>query len=168
MLGLMESHHLDYSRTLRLLSQFVSTTDTNFDKFLDRFCPEEQVPKYMHDSYRGEWKDWFTKYQARLEESEKNAGATLAHRRSRISAVNPRFILRQWVLEEAISRLRKDNDVAFLQHVLDMATSPFETYGEETIGESDTACLTKEGQDQARLCDIGPMDMQGFQCSCSS
>lgn len=169
MLALMESHHLDYSRTFRLLSQYTSTTSANFDKFLDKFAPKTQVPDYLHGNYRSEWKEWFQKYEKRLEESEKEAGATLSDRSARIKAANPRFVLRQWILEEAISRLRKDNDITFLQKVLDMATKPFDDYGEESIDEDEiAACPSPEVLEQRRLCDIGPTDMQGFQCSCSS
>lgn len=168
MLVLMESHHLDYSRTFRLLSQYKTTTASDFDKFLDKFAPKSQVPEYLHGNYRSEWKAWFEKYEKRLEESEKQAGVKTEDRRARIAAANPRFILRQWVLEEAIARLRKDNDIAFLQQVLDMATKPFDTFGEEEVGVDELACPTPEIMEQRRLCDIGPTDMRGFQCSCSS
>lgn len=169
MLSLMESHHLDYSHTFRTLSQFSSTTGGDFDKFLDKFAPKSQLPSYLHGNYRSEWKEWFEKYEKRLVESEQQAGAKPEDRRARMAAVNPRFILRQWVLEEAISRLRKDNDIAFLQSILDMATKPYEAYGEELVGEDEAlTCPTPEVLEQRRLCDIGPTDMQGFQCSCSS
>ena len=169
MLSLMESHHLDYSRTFRLLSQYKGTTSPDFDKFLDKFAPKTQVPVHLHGDYRSDWKAWFEKYETRLQESESQAGASKPEdRKARIAAANPRFILRQWVLEEAIARLRKDNDIAFLQKVLDMATKPFEEYGEELVGEDELACPSPEIMEQRRLCDIGPTDMVGFQCSCSS
>lgn len=160
---------MDYSRTFRTLSQFTSVSSSDFDKFVDRFVPKTQVPNYLHGNYRNEWKEWFETYEKRLVESEQQAGAKPEDRRSRMTAVNPRFILRQWVLEESIARLRKDNDIAFLQQVLDMATKPFEEYGAELISESeDIACPTPEVMEQRRLCEIGPIDMVGFQCSCSS
>lgn len=168
MLSLMESHHLDYSRTFRLLSQYKSTTSSDFDKFLDKFAPKTQVPDYLHGNYRSEWKSWFEKYEKRLEESEQRAGAKPEDRKARIAAANPRFILRQWVLEEAIARLREKNNIAFLQKVLDMATKPFDEYGEELVGEDELACPTPDIMEMRRLCDIGPTDMRGFQCSCSS
>jgi len=85
-----------------------------------------------------------------------------------MNAVNPRFILRQWVLEEAIKRLEQNNDVAFLQTVLDMATNPFEEYGEDIIESSQCAKPTDKVMEQRRLCEIGDDSMLGFQCSCSS
>lgn len=169
MLALMENHHLDMSRTFRAISHFTSVSSSDFDKFLDKFAPKAQVPTYLQGNYRAEWREWFEQYEKRLVESEQKAGAKIEERRGRIAAVNPRFILRQWVLEEAISRLRKNNDIAFLQTILDMATKPFEDYGEELVGEDDAVtCPTPEILEQRRLCSIGPTDMIGFQCSCSS
>ncbi|CAD6589590.1 MAG: hypothetical protein CYPHOPRED_004877, partial [Cyphobasidiales sp. Tagirdzhanova-0007] len=133
LLSMMSQHHLDFSRTFRLLAQFTRTDSPHFDRLAEMLCPKTLVPQYLQDSYEEEWKEWFHTYQARLEESEESAGKSVDNRRERIKAANPRFILRQWILEEAISRLEKDSDVAFLQRVLDMANRPFDDYGEEEV-----------------------------------
>ena len=164
----MERHKLDFSGTFRLLTQFESTTSKNIDAFLDRLLPQSQVPEHLRGTCREDWKNWLGTWQARLEESEKSGGADASSRRKRMAAHNPRFILRQWVLEETIKRLEQDNDKAFLQRVLDMATNPFEEYGEDAVDPTMCTKPTDEVQEQRRLCSLGADSMLGFQCSCSS
>jgi len=168
LLELMERHKLDFSGTFRLLTQFESTTSKTIDAFLDRLLPKAQVPEHLRDTCREDWKSWLSTWQARLEESEKSGGAAASSRRKRMAAHNPRFILRQWVLEETIKRLEQDNNKAFLQRVLDMATNPFEEYGEDAIDPTVCTKPTDEVQEQRRLCSLGDNSMLGFQCSCSS
>lgn len=167
-LGLLEQHKLDFSRSFRLLAQFQTIESSNFERFLDMLVPNSQVPEHLKSSAREDWKAFMTKYQARLQESEAASGGSSADRRKRISAANPRFVLRQWVLEEAIKRLEENHDVAFLQRVLDMATHSFEEYGEDLVDTAACAKPTEEVQEQRRLCEIGDNSMLGFQCSCSS
>lgn len=107
----------------------------NFERFLDYLVPAPQVPEHLKESARGDWTALLQKYQARLSED----GSSSVDRRKGIAAANPRFILRQWVLEEAIKRLEEKNDIAFLQRVLDMATNPFEAYGEDMVDPA--ACV---------------------------
>ena len=164
----MSEHELDFSRTFRLLTQFTSTKSEHMDRFFSMLCPQDQVPKHLHSSCREDWTAWLGKWQARLEQTEAGSGLSADTRRQRMKTANPRFILRQWVLEEAISRLEKDNDITFLQLVLDMAVNPFEDYGEDMVDPSTCSRPTKEVLEQRRLCEIGDKQMLGFQCSCSS
>lgn len=169
LLSLMAAHKLDFSRTFRTLCQFESTSSKSFEKFLDLLVPDESVPAHLKDSARQDWKDWLKTYEARLASAD--GGALSAEkRREGMRAHNPRFILRQWVLEEAIKRLEEKDDVHFLQKVLHMATNPFESYGEDVVGESAAECrkLSEEEQEERRLCGMGDEHMLGFQCSCSS
>ena len=81
-------------------------------------------------------------------------------RQEQMRRVNPRFVLRQWVLEDTIGKLEScgPEDVAearqTLSRVLDMSSRPF--YPWSTEGE------------EGRLCELGDKSMLGFQCSCSS
>ena len=81
-------------------------------------------------------------------------------RQEQMRRVNPRFVLRQWVLEDTIGKLEscgpEDVDEArqTLCRVLDMSSRPF--YPWLTEGE------------EGRLCELGDKSMLGFQCSCSS
>ncbi|KAG9051517.1 hypothetical protein FS837_004027 [Tulasnella sp. UAMH 9824] len=91
---------------------------------------------------------------------------------------NPRFVLRQWVLEDLISTLQAEAKDAgnrdletptkgreALNKILHMCTEPFKGWGAEGLsGEA----LTDEEKEERRLCGTGPMNLMGFQCSCSS
>jgi uncharacterized protein YdiU (UPF0061 family) len=60
------------------------------------------------------WKDWLEKYAARIEsEKEEWVGASSdgdwqAQREKDARLANPRFVLRQWVLEEVIAKVETD------------------------------------------------------------
>ncbi|WVQ79670.1 hypothetical protein IAT38_001770 [Cryptococcus sp. DSM 104549] len=108
-------------------------------------------------------------------------------RREEMLATNPRFVLRQWVLEEVIGKMEdalmrvykttgaevevdaaEENEGVKdarkeLAKVLKMSSAPFEPYG-----ETEDACSLPEEAEERRLCGIGKKEMLGFQCSCSS
>ena len=60
------------------------------------------------------WKDWLEKYATRIEsEKEEWVSASLdgdwqAQREKDARLANPRFVLRQWVLEEVIAKVEAD------------------------------------------------------------
>ena len=164
----MSQHHLDFSRTFRLLTQFTTTDSPYFDRFVDMICPTASVPQYLQDSCKKEWKDLLAHYQIRLEKSESKSGRSREDRRERMKAANPRFILRQWILEDVIARLENDNDLTYLNKVLDMATNPFKDYAEDLVDPAMCFKPSAEQTDDKRLCDVGDERMLGFQCSCSS
>ncbi|GAA6055855.1 hypothetical protein JCM3770_001522 [Rhodotorula araucariae] len=168
-LDLLSTHELDFSNAHRLLAQFVSTTDASFPAFLDALLP---AASSSASTARDDLVAFFTTYDARLASEGAAAAAT---RRARLERANPRFTLRQWVLEETIAKLSaastRAEGRAQLERVLDMATRPFEPYGEAHVGdeiEDGETCPTLDEQERRRLCAVGPKDMRGFQCSCSS
>lgn len=91
---------------------------------------------------------------------------------------NPRFVLRQWVLEDIIGRLQteaqtakeRDLDVPTegrraLAKILEMCTQPYTGWGAEGLSGEALSDVEKE---ERRLCGTGPQKLLGFQCSCSS
>ena len=55
--------------------------------------------------------EWLDKYAARIESERDEWGADFdAERRSAARAANPRFVLRQWLLEEVIAKVERDVD----------------------------------------------------------
>ncbi|QRW18397.1 hypothetical protein RhiXN_03321 [Rhizoctonia solani] len=52
---------------------------------------------------------WLEKYAVRIVEDQETAGWSLDEREESMKSVNPRFVLRQWVLEEVIATVDKDN-----------------------------------------------------------
>jgi uncharacterized protein YdiU (UPF0061 family) len=100
--------------------------------------------------------------------------------------VNPRFVLRQWVLEEVIKKCEQDPykgkrilakvmevgifpsiGVSVLNHICQMSTRPFESWGAE-FEEDDASVVDAEVKEERRFCGVGSREMLGFQCSCSS
>lgn len=87
----------------------------------------------------------------------------------RMNLVNPRFTLRQWVLEETIAKLdNQKGSTEQLLRVLRMVGAPYESYGELEVGKEECELLDQEAMEEKRLCDIGAKELLGFQCSCSS
>ncbi|GAA5911580.1 hypothetical protein JCM5296_005254 [Sporobolomyces johnsonii] len=167
LLDLMEHNELDFTNTFRLLSQFTTTSSPSFATLLDALLPAASTST---SNDRTDWTAWFKTYESRLEKDGADAAAS---RRERMNAANPRFTLRQWVLEETIRKVDREGDAGIeqLERVLYMAQHPFEPYGEGEIekGEKgDGVCPTPEEMERQRLCGVGEKDMLGFQCSCSS
>ena len=61
-----------------------------------------------------DWKVWLNKYTARIEsESDqwgKDGRSAEEERKQEMRGANPRFVLRQWVLEEIIRNVERDVD----------------------------------------------------------
>lgn len=174
LLDLMHLHSLDFSSTIRLLSQFPGIDSPLLHKYFDMLLPTTMVQAGLQDSARTAWRQWFVRYEARLNTPEEKAAsqADQLSRRERMNAVNPRFILRQWVLEETIEKVDSGKDVQALNRVLELSSEPFHAYGEALL-EGEAQCSLDAGeraeeQEQARLCSMGSENMLGFQCSCSS
>jgi len=174
LLDLMERSELDFTNSFRLLSQFTSVEAPSFSAFLDALLKSNATSpttSSISTNDKSDWTNFFKTYEARLETEGPEAAST---RRSRMDSQNPRFALRQWVLEETIKKLGTEGDaegVEQLNRVLDMAQNPFEAYGEYEIGKdvsNEEACPTKEETERRRLAGVGPKDLLGFQCSCSS
>jgi serine/tyrosine/threonine adenylyltransferase len=92
---------------------------------------------------------------------EKEGSTNDSQRRERMNKVNPKFVLRQWILEEVIKNTKSEKGVGvknneMLDMVLKMSLEPFQ---EEWGGD--------KGEEE-RLCGDVPKIDRGFQCSCSS
>ncbi|GAA6028772.1 hypothetical protein JCM8097_007387 [Rhodosporidiobolus ruineniae] len=167
-LDLLAQHDLDFTNSFRLLSQFTSTSSPSFQNLLDALLP---AASSSSSTARTDWTAFFNAYAARL---EKDGADATKDRRQRMDRINPRFTLRQWVLEETIRKVDKEAEsggLEQLERVLQLAQNPFEAYGEPEVEKGEVGegvCPTKEEQERQRLCGTGPKDFLGFQCSCSS
>lgn len=172
-LSLLENYNLDMAQSFRHLANFTSVTSNNdqeFSKFLDILAPKDQIPHFLQSVRDDNFIEWFREYEQALTEADEKfstlsttgeSSSTAPSRAERIRRANPRFVLRQWVLEEVIERMQSNNDVEFLEKVLKMCELPFEKWGEDG-NEGEYA------DESRRLCGTGPKNMLGFQCSCSS
>ncbi|KAG6861361.1 hypothetical protein C0995_001094 [Termitomyces sp. Mi166 len=185
LVGVVQGQGLDWNGTFRTLcefrSRFLSEGEGEgkgemMDAFVRRLVefsePGEGVKEW--ERKREEWVRWLGVYAKRIGRKEERAlwGGEEVEEEEReraMKGVNPRFVLRQWVLEEVIRRVEEDAEVGrrVLGKVMQMATNPFEPWGAEgdTRGEEE---LGKEEREERRFCGMGERRMLGFQCSCSS
>jgi len=190
-LELMDSFQLDFHSTFRTLSNFKpsllalpqdptpSSTESKespvsiaLHQFITKILSATPEPQRLdHKAATGEWLGWLERYATRIkdEEAEWTASASADidnAREHEMKNVNPRFVLRQWLLEEVISKVERDSDSGkrVLAKVMHMACNPFEPWGAEDVdGE-----LNNEEKEERRYCGLGEKKMLGFQCSCSS
>ncbi|KAG8747335.1 hypothetical protein FRC10_001514 [Ceratobasidium sp. 414] len=144
---------------------------TPLTSLLVRLTPPELVPPESREKACRDIIAWLEKYAVRILEDRDEAGieVDLANRERQMRAVNPRFVLRQWVLEEVIAGLDEDAEKgrSVLVKVLDMASRPFELWGAEGDPRPESE-LGEEERAERRLCGVGSTKFLGFQCSCSS
>lgn len=114
----MEEHSLDFHSTFRRLSAFrpghVQGDGENLDAFISRLLELTPHPEKLNQVKAStDFREWLTKYANRIleEREEWEIGSqeevdTL--REKQMNRTNPRFVLRQWVLEEVIAKVEKD------------------------------------------------------------
>ena len=115
LLALLADHKLDFHLTFRHLTSFRPALLSSSDAFIDtllRFTSTGDMPQ--RDEASKQWKDWLEKYAARIESEkeewvgESSRGDWQAQREKGARLANPRFVLRQWVLEEVIAKVEVD------------------------------------------------------------
>ncbi|KAK4686549.1 hypothetical protein P7C73_g3579, partial [Tremellales sp. Uapishka_1] len=155
-LTLLATHKLDFHTSFRKLSSFVPGS------------PDTFLPPSSDESAKKDFGEWFEVYARRIAKDGRDA----AERKREMDGVNPRFVLRQWVLEEVIERLEDEimsegvvgKGKNVLAKIMEMSTNPFRPYGEDKPDSE----LSEEEREERRLCGLGAKEMLGFQCSCSS
>jgi len=193
LLGLMESYQLDFHSTFRTLSTFKPsllvlpqdpspTNSTNFKEspvsialhqFITNILSATPEPQRLdHGAATGEWLGWLEHYATRIKDEEAEWTASTSsdinsEREQEMKKVNPRFVLRQWLLEEVIGKVERDSDSGkrVLAKLMHMACNPFEPWGAEEDADGE---LSDEEKEERRYCGLGEKKMLGFQCSCSS
>ena len=133
----MESSQLDFHSTFRTLSNFKpsllalsqdpSSNSTNskespismaLHEFITNILSATPEPQRLdYGAVTREWLGWLEGYATRIkdEEAEWTAGVSTDididnEREQEMKNVNPRFVLRQWVLEEVIGKVERDSD----------------------------------------------------------
>ena len=126
----MESHKLDFHGTFRTLSTFkpsllepqgqdssngkasASSVPPDLEAFITSLLaltPQKQT--MQHDLATTEWLQWLEKYAERIESEKAEWGTDVdAERQLAAKNANPRFVLRQWLLEEVIQNVERDAD----------------------------------------------------------
>ncbi|KAI0714456.1 hypothetical protein C8T65DRAFT_644387 [Cerioporus squamosus] len=176
LLTIMEDHKLDFHGTFRRLCFFKpslasSESEDDLKAFVDSLLQLTSEPERL-DRIRAQsdWAGWLRRYAARIESEREHWGANVdAERESEMKGANPRFVLRQWVLEEVIKKVETDagSGKRILRKVLNMACSPYEPWGGEGQEQSEQE-LDAEAREERRYCGMGDRKLLGLQCSCSS
>ena len=116
LLDVMSALKLDFHSTFRRLCFFrpsILVKSDDLDVFIEslleasRDVDREEAPKV--------WKPWLEAYAQRIEREKESRvwgdDAKFDQKREReMKKANPRFVLRQWVLEEIIARVKDDPD----------------------------------------------------------
>lgn len=138
----METHRLDFHRTFRLLSFFRPPASDNdnarfIQQLLDNVSPTDRQ-MVNTDSARKEWEEWLERFKGRIQEDQMFCKDDAGNVSSAVSLddlyelrvkeakkTNPRFVLRQWVLEEIIKRVESDPEKGKRQLAKVMHVSSF-------------------------------------------
>ncbi|KAH9902803.1 hypothetical protein C8Q73DRAFT_742083 [Cubamyces lactineus] len=177
LLDLMEDHRLDFHATFRRLASFrpaLAADEGALGAFVESVLTLCAEPERMDRAWAtADWTVWLAKFAGRVESERALWEATGpdvdAQREDAARKANPRFVLRQWVLEEVIKKVEADAESGkrVLRKVLHMACNPFEPWGAEGF-DGDESTLNLEVREERRYCGMGERKLLGFQCSCSS
>lgn len=181
-LGFLSENGLDLNQSFRKLGDLTlfsdgqpSSTDGELDEAtlisdLKEFYPSNKSTSSTveKDESVKKFAEWVKKYRARLVEE---GSVNDEERRTRMHSVNPKFVLKNWILDEVIDRVEKgqglkdrrddeyieDGDaVKVLDDVLYMALHPFEeSWGRNVV-------------DEMRYTGEVPSRFRDSVCSCSS
>lgn len=171
LLDVLEECAVDFNQFFRTLGSFrlfdkgganansvdMSETSSLRNAAATAFLPKELGPAatgfVKPDVSKRLLADWLVKYRARLEaEGSTDDDA----RKLRMDAVNPKFVLKNWVVDEVIKRVQQDFDLEILKQVLEMSVNPFEdTWGFDPV-------------DEMRFTGEVPSNLRDQMCSCSS
>jgi len=177
LLNVLQGHDVDFHRTFRHLSYFQPTTlssqgiqeaantasGTTSD-FIARL--NESVAPSRQSAASRDWQSWLAEYATRIEEEKsfwnESSPDWLQAREESMKAVNPRFILRQRVLDEVIKICENEplgRGRSVLNKVLEMCTHPYRPWGGEGRSWEE---LTVEEREERRFCGLGDKAMFGF------
>ncbi len=114
LLALMQAGMADYTLSFRLLAG----TDT--------LAGRSAWAWLFDEASRPAAFAWLDRWQARIAVLDPGFTATA----SAMNAVNPKFVLRNWVAESAIRAVQDDGDVATLARIFRLVTQPFAEHAE--------------------------------------
>ncbi|RDW88118.1 UPF0061-domain-containing protein [Coleophoma cylindrospora] len=159
-LDTMEALELDFNHFFRKLSHLrVQDLDTDQQRKATAgvFFHHEGVTGLGNTdaSARERIAAWLEKWQTRVYEDWGPDGDDV-NRQAAMQAVNPKFLPKNWVLDELIRRVEKGGEREILERVMDMALRPFE----ERWGWDEA--------EEERFCGDVPRGDRAMQCSCSS
>jgi len=110
LLALMHASQVDYTNLFRSLGDFDSSADAANDESRGQFID------------RAAFDAWVAAYRARLQHEP---GAD-NERKTRMDAVNPKYILRNYLAQNAIEQAEKQRDFSEIDRLLNLLAKPFD------------------------------------------
>ena len=110
LLQMMHDSQIDYTNLFRSLGNFDSSEDAANAALRDPFID------------RAAFDAWAAAYRARLQQEPGTDG----ERRARMNAVNPKYILRNYLAQNAIERAEKQRDFSEIDRLLVLLGKPFD------------------------------------------
>jgi uncharacterized protein YdiU (UPF0061 family) len=115
-MDILKDERADFQGSFRLLSEHLLYIETNeYDKISDDFVNAERV------------KTWCEKYQKLQHALFDISGSTWAQAQTNMLAVNPKFILRNHLAQEAIAAA-EDDDFSLCESLMTVLTAPFDDH----------------------------------------
>lgn len=163
-LEIMKRFELDFHHFFRRLSETpleqIFSSDNEDEQYIvaQKLLPHGQAPPLIgHQTALKELVEFLKLYVQRLAKDGEGTNRQIERMRM-MKAVNPKFVPKNWVLDEVIERVEKKGDRKVLEKVMLMVENPF----------NDTWEGLGEDRDAERWCGDVPKTRQGLQCSCSS
>ncbi|MHB8534144.1 MAG: protein adenylyltransferase SelO [Sulfuricaulis sp.] len=114
LLQLMHASHLDYTRLFRALSRFQCAAGDKNAMLRDQFTDRDAFDA------------WADSYRARLQREPGND----AERAARMNRVNPKYILRNYLAQNAIARAAQERDFTEVERLQELLRHPFDEHPE--------------------------------------
>ncbi|GFH09160.1 uncharacterized protein HaLaN_04256, partial [Haematococcus lacustris] len=116
----------DMLRSLGLTPQQVAdeVEALKASQVLLKMSPQDKLAKD-----RAAWSEWLARYSTRLQ-AEVAAGTSAEERTGCMNSSNPRYVLRNWMAQNAIDAAEK-LDFSEVRALLDLLRDPFTTQGED-------------------------------------
>ena len=123
LLDLLERHEIDFHSTFRTLSTFkpsltrnasLSEPSEDLKSFVNRILEISPTPQVNNSAAVQDLIKWLQAYGQRIESEReywKEVADVDASREKEMKSVNPRFVLRQWLLEEVIKKTERDPQI---------------------------------------------------------
>jgi uncharacterized protein YdiU (UPF0061 family) len=110
LLEMMHASHLDYTNLFRSLGNFNSSAEAANESLRDQFID------------RAAFDAWAAAYRARLNQDT----SPDSERKARMDAVNPKYILRNYLAQNAIEKAEKHRDYSEIDRLLILLAKPFD------------------------------------------
>jgi serine/tyrosine/threonine adenylyltransferase len=150
LLDMLQECELDYNQFFRKLGNFSFDDESSLESFFPKVRPF--VPNKTLEEARQLLSEWiYSIYKPRIELD----GITVEERTRLMNQVNPKFVLKTWIMDKVIKGT-KDGNYEMYNQVMTMALNPFNESWE----------FDKDFEDE--LTGDVPRSERDIQCSCSS